>query len=624
VFLRHQFEWQQAKRTRLEKLADIGKDIMALPQPLMTSLDLSALLRQGGVIAAARPTIAIKAIPTMLRAFRSEKAAHAAEERIKNSPNYELMKRGGLELTTDNPLAKLSDMEEKFRSRWIEKFPMKEGETAKNVVRGAKNVVTAHVRASNRAFVSTLNAMRAMAFDAMLKTWARDPANPTLAELKAISRYINIATGRGEIPGSKGQGPGFLANATIFAPRLLASRFNLLYGLPYSGGTARTKAMVAAEYARIWAGAAVVVALGRMLWELQDDEDKENEFIGTDPRSTNFGKMRFGNAYVDPLAGFAQTTTFLARIITGEQTLQSGEVVPLRKEYRPLNLLRDEPIFDEPTFGMRDAAGEFGRFLRTKLAPWPGAVLSLASGKDPVGNEVTPTSAAIGLVSPLSAGDIVEIMEANGIAKSTALTMAAIFGMGVQNRDPASRAAGFGDMTRAEKDSYGEYEAAANKLKVAKKDLQEFANTLPDDLSPYEVRAQIETKADELGIEGVTAHVYKRNTTARDKDTGKRKRGVQRTENGAVKLDYSEAYTIRALNDAEKAILAIDKQIDMAEEGQIINAELSEIWNDYRADDLPGDPNDRASQANRDALLKILRQERRDQQEFFVRALSDG
>jgi hypothetical protein len=622
VFLRKQFEWEQAKRTKLEKLADIGKDIMALPQPLMTSLDLSALLRQGGVIAAARPTIAIKAIPTMLRAFRSEQAAHAAEERIKNSPNYELMKLGGLELTTDNPLAKLSDMEEKFRSRWIEKFAPKEGETAKNAVRGAKNVLTAHVRASNRAFVSTLNAMRAMSFDAMLKTWTRDPANPTLAELKAISRYINIATGRGEIPGSKGQGPGFIANAAIFAPRLLASRFNLLYGLPYAGGTARTKAMVAAEYARIWAGAAVVVALGRMLWELQDDEDKENEFIGTDPRSTNFGKMRFGNAYVDPLAGFAQTTTFLARIITGEQTLQSGDVVPLRQNYRPLNLLRDEPVFDKPTFGMRDAAGEFGRFLRTKLAPWPGAVISLASGKDPVGNEVTPVSTAIGLVSPLSAGDIIEIMEANGIAKATALTMAAIFGMGVQNRDPASRAAGFDEMTRADKDIYGEYEVAANKLKVAKKDLQEFANSLPDDLTPYQARAQIEAKADELGIEGATASIYKRNTTARNED-GSKKRGLARTEAGAVKLDYRKAYAIQALNDAEKAILAIDKQIEKVQEGQVINSELSEIWGKYQSGELPGNPDEKASKANREKVLKTLNDERRYQQELFVEA-QDG
>lgn len=618
VFLRQQFEWEMAKRTKLEKMRDFGKDILALPQPLITSLDLSALLRQGGLLAASRWSLPFRILPTMFRSFKSAEAAHAAEEKIKNSKNYELMKRGGLELTTDNPLAKLSDMEEKFRSRWIERFEPKEGETAKNALRTGKNVATAHVRASNRAFVATLNGMRAMAFDAMLKTWARDPANPTLPELKAISRYINLATGRGEVPGSGKRGPGFLANATIFAPRLLASRFNMLYGLPYAGGTARTKAMVAAEYARIWAGAAVVLALGKMLWELQDDDDKENDFIEKDPRSTNFGKMRFGDTYIDPFAGFAQTTTFLTRIATGESKTQAGEIVPLRKEYRPLNLLRDEPMFDKPRFGMGDAASEYGRFLRTKLAPIPGAAINLSSGTDPIGNEVTPASAAVSLVTPLTAGDIVGVMEANGVAKSTAATLAAIFGMGVQNRDPASRAPDFKEMSRAEKNTYGEYAKEAKKITKAKSDLQDFANSLPEDMSAGDIRYEVEKKAAELGLEGATVDVYKRDTTARD-DKGNRRRGVKRSETGSVKMNWKQAYSLSGFSAADKTVSAIDSDIEALDEDDITNAELEKIHGKYVFSPLTDGGDTQASDDDIESVRKTLRWHRKWSQDNFVK-----
>lgn len=442
-FERLRFEAELAQRTPLAKVWGVARDTANLARAYMTSVDMSGLLRQGGFISFGRPGRAIRSLPTSLKAFASEQAEHAAMQDIQSRPNAPLYKKYGLELTGTGG-GPLSKVEEAYASRWLAKMPWW---TGGGIVRG-----------SGRAYTTLLNRLRADSFDAMVATLARNGSKPTEAEGQAIANYINVATGRGKIGGTENAGE--VLNTVFFAPRLVASRFQLLAGQPLYGGTARTRALIAQEYARFLTGVAITIALVAQM----RDEDDPTPLIELDPRSADFGKVRFGNTFLDPLAGLAQVTTFLARVATGETKTSpkfdpvtgaravdkkgepaGGVVKPLRASGTLTDLRRaigeDLPAHKLAKdgglpFGSSDTGSVIGRFMRSKLAPVPGAIVNVAIGEDMTGEPITPTDQLTTLVTPMSFNNIAEIMEEQGIRRGTAITLLGLLGMGIQYRKP--------------------------------------------------------------------------------------------------------------------------------------------------------------------------------------------
>lgn len=416
-FHRYALEAEFQSRTPVGKI--FGETVAGInfARAIMTSLDLSAVLRQGGFITLGNPTRAAKAVPDMLRAFVSERADFRAREELQNRPNAPLYKKAGLQLTGIGGDA-LSRVEEAYASRWVDKWSRWAGGGL--------------IRGSGRSYTAFLNRLRADSFDAMVAALARDGSNPTTEEIKAIANYINVATGRGKIGTSENVGEAL--TAIFFAPRLVASRFQLLAGQPLYGGSNRTRKMIAQEYARFLMGVSVAIALAAMM----RDEDDETKVIEMDPRSANFGKVRFGDTFLDPLAGLAQVTTFLARVGTGEsRTTTKGELIPLRDQYRLTDVapgLGDGYELGKVGYGGRDIPDVVTNFLRSKLAPVPGAILNVATGKNMIGEEATPLNQAVNLVTPMSVGNLVDVMEAHGMARGTAINLLGILGMSVQYR----------------------------------------------------------------------------------------------------------------------------------------------------------------------------------------------
>lgn len=357
---------------------------------VMTSLDLSAVLRQGGFIALGNPVRAARALKPMFQAFADPSKSHAINSEIIEGDRGHIYKRAGLYLAPDGNASRLSTKEEAYMSRWVEKIP--------------------GVAGSQRAYVTFLNKLRADSFDAMASTLAVNGA-PTDAEAKAIANYINVATGRGAFPGSWENAAQAL-NTVFFAPRYVASRFQLMAGparlaLPekYGGLPPRARKLIAKEYAKFIAGLGVVYLLGKLAGgELEDD-----------PRSSDFGKIKFGNTRLDPLAGLAQANTLVARLVSGETKNLKGKVKPLGVE-GPFNSSR------------LDVAA---RFARSKLSPVAGAVVDLMDGENVVGEKVTVGSVAKRLVVPMQYDSLLASFEEQGIPRGTALAILSIFGMGV-------------------------------------------------------------------------------------------------------------------------------------------------------------------------------------------------
>lgn len=435
-FHQYALEAEFAQRTPLGKLWGETVAGINFSRAIMTSLDLSAVFRQGGFIAFGNPGRASKAIPQMFKSLVSEKSDTLARMDIMDRPNAPLYKRAGLQLTGIGGDA-LSRVEETYASRWVDKLSPWAGGGL--------------IRGSGRAYTAFLNRLRADSFDAMVAALARDGSNPTKEEIKAVANYINVATGRGDILGYQ---PGEVLTATFFAPRLVASRFQLLAGQPLYGGSNRTRKMIAQEYARFLLGVSVAITLAAMM----RDEDDETKIIEVDPRSSDFGKVRFGNTFIDPLAGLAQVTVFLSRVATGETRrgadADTSEAMadagvpmmdrdlglrPLRDEYRLTDVapgLGDGQPLGKVRYGGTDVLRVGTNFIRSKLAPVPGFAINAVTRKDFKGDPITLPEAAGQLVVPMSVGSLVDVLEANGMARGTAIYLLGILGFSVQYRKP--------------------------------------------------------------------------------------------------------------------------------------------------------------------------------------------
>lgn len=377
------FNDELARRTTLQKIGGGTTEAINLSRAIKTSFDLSAVLRQGTFIVFGHPIRGAKSIPDMFRALRSKEGQFAVDYEILHRPNYPLYEKSGLYLAEHGQ--KLSRMEEVYMSRWAEKIP--------------------GVAASQRAYTTFLNKLRADSFDSMAQNLSKK-GTPTEAELKAISNYINTATGRGSLGMKENALVGL--NTVFFAPRYVASRFQLLAGQPLYRGSAATRIMIAKEYARFLVGLGTVYSLGLMA-------GGDIEF---DPRSSDFGKIRFGKTRLDPLAGISQSTVLVSRLITGETKTIKGKILPIRGEKVPYGASSTEDIL--------------ARFLRSKLSPVVGTGVDIFAGENYIGEPVTITSVPQGLLEPLATKDILEAMIEQGIPEGAALGILAIFGMGLQ------------------------------------------------------------------------------------------------------------------------------------------------------------------------------------------------
>ena len=441
AFLRHQFLESLKARSKWGKALGFVGDSLNLSRAIMTSIDLSALFRQGGFVTFGHPLRAGRAFADTLPALFSENAEHRVMNEIKQRPNADLYRRHGLALTGIGA-GTLNKIEEAYAARWLDKVALVEGQIIRNLARRVRNLALAPTRGSGRVYAAFLNQLRADSFDAMAATMTRTGV-PTEAEAKWIAGFVNTATGRGKIPGKR-DNAGEIVNMLAFAPRLVASRFSLVTGAPiFTAPSGRAMKAAVAEYARFLAGTAVVMSL--LAYGLDDDGDDEEfaDHFTFDPRSSDFMKLRFGNTRIDPFTGLAQVSTFLAREIAGETVTAAGAVKPLRPKWTLTDLRRafgeDIPAHKldkdgKMPYGAKDNFDVIADFARSKMSPAAGASANVLTGSDFLGRPITLAGQAGEMLAPMSFGDIADVMEDQGIPRGTAMAAVGLLGMSLQVR----------------------------------------------------------------------------------------------------------------------------------------------------------------------------------------------
>jgi hypothetical protein len=374
------------KRHIYQKIWDTSKDVLNLPRALMATLDVSMPLRQGIVLGAGNPKRYAEAFKEMFKYAFDEKAYDALQESIRRHPNYDLMKKAGVNITE---LGKLGSKEEQFVSNLAEQIP------------GIGKLV----RASSRAASGFLNKLRSDVFNDLLSGAKAAGALTDDEVVKNIARLVNIGTGRGEVLDSL-RGATEALNATLFSPKLVASRLQMLNPKTYMQMDPFTRKQMLLSM-RNFVGAGMT-ALG-----LAKAAGAE---VGVDPRSADFGKIKIGDTRYDIWGGFQQYAVLAARLATGEMvSTTTNREFQLDEGYK--------------------AGGRLGaatKFLEYKTAPIASFVIGALRGKNAMGEEFDVAPEVLDRFIPMIAQDYYDLSREWGPVKAAGMTLPGAFGVGSQ------------------------------------------------------------------------------------------------------------------------------------------------------------------------------------------------
>lgn len=372
------------QRSTFQKLFSLAQGGLNLPRAIMATADFSAPLRQGAFLIG-RPKQWIPAFKEQFKYFASPKAYEGLQQNIKARPTYPMMREAGLSLTDTSPV--MGSREEMFMSNLTEKIP------------GFGKIAAG----SNRAYSGFLNKLRADVFDDLVGSAQKQGVKVEGKTLQDIGNFVNTATGRGNLGALQRAAP--LLNGALFSPRLVASRVNLLNPVYY----AKLDPFVRKEALKslMTFGGTALTTMG--LAKLAGAQ------VGSDPRSSDFGKIKVGNTRYDVLGGFGQYIKLAAQLTTGQiVSSTTGKTMTLGEGYKPMT--RKDILT---------------RFFESKESPVASFVTGLLTGQDSIGNKFQATPEVISRFIPLIAQDAYDLVKEHGVA-GLPMTVPGVFGVGTQ------------------------------------------------------------------------------------------------------------------------------------------------------------------------------------------------
>jgi len=384
-----------SKRVWGAKAIDFAVEAMNVPRAILATADMSAFLRQGIIPVIAHPRIGAKAIgKTFQFALKPKIFEQYFKEDLPNDPLYALMRKSKLAIT-DPFKARMAGREEPFISRFLQKIP----------------ILRIPVTFAERSYVGFLNKVRVDLF----KSWANEALSKGFSPIKdiehfkAIATVVNTFTGRGAIGKLEGITP--VLNTIFFSPRLISARFNALNPVWYAHMPKEIRKKAITDFALFVSAGLTTLALIKL-------SAGDEVGVETDPRSSDFGKIRIGNTRWDIWAGFQQWVRVFAQIITGERkNTTTGEIVSLNKDEYPFTTRKEVLL----------------RFIEGKLAPVPALINELISGgKTFTGEDITFETVAREKFIPMYIQDIAEAYADGGLGRAVGAGIPAFFGVGVQ------------------------------------------------------------------------------------------------------------------------------------------------------------------------------------------------
>ncbi|MES2459847.1 MAG: hypothetical protein V4671_04630 [Armatimonadota bacterium] len=422
------------------KVRAFAVDAANAPRSIMASGDLSAGGRQGAVLSVNYPGSAAKATGEMLKSFLPFKGAEHYEKmqgRIEAYPSFAESQKAGLYLseTAKRRAEAAGDIaenaaEEAFASRLAKMYP--------------------GVQMSDRAYSAYLDTLRMDVYNKMRQEVLSKklPEMEQARELSGIARYINVATGRGDVPLSAEMSR--MLSSAFFAPKWAASRFQLLADPTlYVTASPVARKIAIRNSTRYAASVGTVLTLAYLA----------GADVTLDPDSADFGKVKVGNTRYEISAGLLPDVRFTLRVGKALYNNRTGKKNAYGKE--PADIV--------------------AQFLRYKMAPMAGPVAdTFAPQYAPDRYEKKSTlEKAIEMATPLIVSDLRKAYEVDG-AKGVLKTVPSTFG--ISSSTYAAREKAKGEKGSSKKASPVQDYIRSGAVKVPVRD--QAVRTMPVNQSP--------------------------------------------------------------------------------------------------------------------------------------------
>lgn len=206
-------------------------------------------------------------------------------------------------------------------------------------------------KASEDSYTAAAYMLRADLADKYIKEFPEILTDKKMAE--SFGRMINSMTGRGE----KFLGKlGTTANTALFSPKFIQSSLDVLTAHTFDGEmSSAAKSVARKNWLKMASSMLGIGAAAEFLFPGS---------VETDPRSSDFGKIRIGDTRYDFTGGLAGYITLVSRLAKGVKSSSTG-------------------IVTKPgDYGGKDVVGVLSDFAAAKTSPGVRLMLDIANGKN--------------------------------------------------------------------------------------------------------------------------------------------------------------------------------------------------------------------------------------------------
>lgn len=341
-------ELAKAQRSSFGNLWDFVVGVWNIPRSVMSSIDFSGLLRQGGILLAPYPKEWGASIGPALKAMLSEGNMHKVNAEMESHPLFKYFQDvGELYFARDT----LYEREEAFISGIANKIP--------------------GISHSSRFHATFLNALRfksmLAAYKKMISEGYKHDTPKMNVNVKQYAKFVNYATGRGDLGKIKifGRETGFdlnkiapVTNGVFWSARLFVSRYQVPLSILMAHNAGAKWARNTIIFDLVKTSALIGMVIGIMKAGGADVQD--------DPESTDFGKGKWGPQRIDLNAGYGNIISNTWKIISGKTTNAQGDSLPV--------------------YGGR--GNQLLRFLKSKTSPQFNIALDMIRGRNYYGEDI--------------------------------------------------------------------------------------------------------------------------------------------------------------------------------------------------------------------------------------------
>jgi hypothetical protein len=263
---------------------------------------------------------------------------------------------------------------------------------------------------SERAALTYLSKIRADVFDMYAGELQKSGLTPEKdgATYKALAEWVNVSTGRGNYGGFERFAP--TASALLFSPRLLKARLDVLNPVHYATMPKEVRVRAWKDMAKFGGAVTGLLTLAKT----------GGANVETDPRSTDFGKIKVGNTRYEVTGGIQPVVRFLSQFTSGQRKTQDGKIVNMDNT--------------SPYAGNR--LENLLRFGQGKLNPHASLVVDLLKGQNFIGEDITMQDEVLSRIMPLYIQDATDAFRQEGLIKGSSVALPSFYGVGTNTYPP--------------------------------------------------------------------------------------------------------------------------------------------------------------------------------------------